>query len=105
MGRMAFRHSWQTGKREILIRGSPQTRQSDGNKTAKRLSAIWEVQLRSAQLRSVCVWLAAEAIEGLVPAPLAWLARILSSLLLKTASVWPANNLARAIDPAIASGT
>jgi hypothetical protein len=58
-------------------------RQSEGNNTAKRLSAICPVQLR----------LVAEAIEGLVTAALAWLARILSPVLLKTASVLPAGIL------------
>ncbi len=53
-------------------------RQSEGNKTAKRLSAI-----RPATL-------APEAIEGPATAGLAWLARILPSVLLKTASVFPA---------------
>ena len=37
----------------------------------------------------VCVWVLREATEGLATAALAWLARILSSLLLKTASVFP----------------
>ena len=60
-------------------------RQSEGNKTVKRLSAICLAQrlpTRAALMR--------EAIERLAPAALAWLARILSSLLLKTASVLPA---------------
>jgi hypothetical protein len=56
-------------------------RQSEGNKTAKRLSAIWLVQPR----------LAPEAIEGPATPALAWLARILSPVLLKTASVFPAS--------------
>ena len=73
-------------------------RQSDGNKTAKRLSAIWPVQLRSTQPWSTLtplVWTALlpEAIEGPATPALAWLARILSSLLLKTASVLPAGLL------------
>ncbi len=42
---MASRHSWQTGRREIFTSGVPQMRQSEGNKTAKRLSAIWRAQL------------------------------------------------------------
>lgn len=62
-------------------------RQSEGNKTAKRLSAIWLVQPGLVQPR---VPLLAEAIEGPATPALAWLARILSSLLLKTASVLPA---------------
>jgi hypothetical protein len=36
---MAERHSSQTGSREILIKGDPQRRQSDGKSVAKRLSA------------------------------------------------------------------
>jgi hypothetical protein len=72
-------------------------RQSEGNKTAKRLSAIWLVQPRLAPTLSV-----REAIEGPATAALAWLARILSPLLLKTASVLPAGNLSWAGDSAIA---
>jgi hypothetical protein len=72
-------------------------RQSEGNKTAKRLSAIWRVQTRPTQARlawtsPIRIPLAPEAIEGLATAALAWLARVLSPLLLKTASVWPAEN-------------
>ena len=79
----------------MVTKGVPQTRQSDGNKTAKRLSAIWLARIRPAQICSAQPPLTgmrsvAEAIEGLAPAALAWLARILSSLLLKTASVLPA---------------
>src|SRR5271155_1797305 len=88
MGRMASRHSWQTGRREILIRGVPQMRQSEGNRTAKRLSAIWGSQPRG--LPPLSTLLLAEAIEGPATPAVAWLARILSSLLLKTASVLPA---------------
>jgi hypothetical protein len=86
MGRMASRHSWHTGSREILTRGSPQIRQSEGNKTAKRLSAMRLVQTWRKTARP-------EAIEGPATAALAWLARILSPLLLKTASVLPAGIL------------
>ena len=83
-------------------------RQSEGNKTANRLSAIWQVQPRSNQPRStqprpiltppgwiwpVWIGLLSEAIEGPATPALAWLARILSSLLLKTASVLPAGML------------
>ncbi len=60
-------------------------RQSEGNKTVKRLAATWAVQLFSVRTSRV-----REAIEGLATAALAWLARVLSPLLLKTASVWPA---------------
>ena len=62
-------------------------RQSEGNKTAKRLSAIWPPQPRL-----TCTWPVREATGGLATAALAWLARYLSSLLLKTASVLPAEN-------------
>ena len=60
-------------------------RQSEGNKTVKRLSAICRAQRRPNRTPSM-----REAIQGLATAALAWLARILSSLLLKTASVLPA---------------
>lgn len=62
-------------------------RQSEGNKTAKRLLAIWPVQPAAAQPRPV-----GDARESPATASLAWPARILSSLLLKTASVLPAEN-------------
>src|ERR1700680_901247 len=39
MGRMAARHAWQTGRREMLVKGVPQRRQSEGKRVAKRLSA------------------------------------------------------------------
>jgi len=79
----------------MRISGVPQMRQSEGNKTAKRLSATRLVQTRSIQLRPMrtsplWIGLVAEAIEGPATAALAWLARILSPLLLKTASVMPA---------------
>jgi len=61
-------------------------RQSEGNKTVKRLSAIAPDQMRFTLSESV-----SEAIEGPATPALAWLARILSSLLLKTASVLPAS--------------
>jgi len=63
-------------------------RQSEGNKTVKRLSAIAPDQMRFTLSESV-----SEAIEGPATPALAWLARILSSLLLKTASVLPAEVL------------
>jgi len=65
-------------------------RQSEGNKTVKRLSAIWLVQAGLVQPWSIGERPLSEAIEGPATAALAWLARILSSLLLKTASVLPA---------------
>ena len=68
----------------MFTKGVPQMRQSEGNKTVKRLSAIRSVQPRSRRTSPM-----REAIEGLATAALAWLARILSSLLLKTASVCP----------------
>lgn len=40
IGRIADRHSSQTGSREMLTRGTPQRRQSEGNRVANRLSAI-----------------------------------------------------------------
>ena len=39
IGRMSERHARQTGRREILIKGAPQRRQSEGKSVAKRLSA------------------------------------------------------------------
>lgn len=65
----------------MLTKGVPQMRQSEGNKTVKRLSAMRPVQRRTPSVQ--------EAIERLATIALAWLARILSSLLLKTASVCP----------------
>ncbi len=52
------------------------------------------VRTRSAQLRLISIWplwvrVPPEAIGGPATAALAWLARILSPLLLKTASVMP----------------
>jgi hypothetical protein len=93
-------------------------RQSEGKRTAKRLSAIFPGQVRPDFVWSDFVWsdfvwsdfvwsdfvwsdfvrpdsvrLVREATEGRATAALAWLARILSSLLLKTASVLPAELL------------
>jgi hypothetical protein len=82
---MALRHSWHSGRREMLASGIAQMRQSEGNKTAKRLSAICPAQPRMRD-----DWSVREAIGGLATAAMARLARILSSLLLKTASVLPA---------------
>jgi hypothetical protein len=62
-------------------------RQSEGNKTVKRFSAICPTQMGTRDAERVL-----EAIGGLATVALAWLARILSSLLLKTASVLPAEN-------------
>src|SRR5437660_1906117 len=40
MGRICATHSSHTGKREILTRGAPQRRQSEGNNVAKTHSAM-----------------------------------------------------------------
>src|SRR5947208_14636211 len=40
MGRICTTHSSHTGKREILTRGAPQRRQSEGNNVAKTHSAM-----------------------------------------------------------------
>jgi len=66
-------HGWQTGRREMLTRGVPQRRQSDGKRVAKRLSATPltdETRVDTSELSRVKTW---------VP-----VARIGSSLLLKT---------------------
>src|SRR4029077_14608872 len=63
-----------SGSREIVSSGAPQMRQSEGNNTAKRLSPARPPHR--------------ETIEG--PATvLAWIARVRSPLLLKTASRVP----------------
>ena len=95
-GWIPARQSGQTGKRERLSWGLPQMRQSDGNKTEKRLSVKRLTQGRSidvaladtalAQGRSGADEVSRETIECPATAALAWLARIRSSLLLKTAS-------------------
>src|SRR5580658_763760 len=90
-GRIPARQSGQTGRRDRFSWGSPQMRQSDGNKTEKRLSATRLTQGRSAevgltQTRSGPNESFRETIECPATAALAWLARIRSSLLLKTAS-------------------
>jgi hypothetical protein len=64
-------------------------RQSEGNKTAKRLSAIWLEALVNSEV-SNHRGLVREAIERPATAALAWAARIRSPLLLKTASLMPA---------------
>jgi hypothetical protein len=84
IGCNAPRHSRHTGRREMLVRALPQRRQSEGKKTEKKLSAITRAQPRCSSNQPVL-----KAIGGLATAALAWLARILSSLLLKTASVLP----------------
>lgn len=81
---MPSKHSWHTGKRDTLTKGSPHIRQSEGKRTAKRFSASQRESRRTHD-----VW-AAGAIEGPAAIALAWIARIRSPLLLKTASVIPA---------------
>jgi hypothetical protein len=75
-------------------------RQSEGNKTAKRPSAIWLVGLANREVSKHEVTshggLVREAIEGPATAALAWAARIRSPLLLKTASLMPARDPCRA---------
>src|SRR3974390_486409 len=71
MGRIASRQGTQTGKREILTRGFPQMRQSEGKKVANRLSAS-----RSARGAS-------EGCRGTDPSRIA---RVRSPVLLKTPS-------------------
>ena len=44
MGSTEARHSGHTGRREIFRSGRPQMRQSDGNKTVKRPSAMRRYQ-------------------------------------------------------------
>jgi hypothetical protein len=73
MGRTSEREGRQTGRREILTRGAPQRRQSDGKRVAKRLSATPltdETSIDTSELSRV---------KTGVP-----VARIGSSLLLKT---------------------
>jgi hypothetical protein len=74
MGCMQARHSSETGSREIVTSGAPQMRQSEGNNTAKRLSPARPPHR--------------ETIERPATA-LAWIARVRSPLLLKTASRVP----------------
>ncbi len=64
----------------MLVSDIPQMRQSEGNKTAKRFSPTW-----LAQVRGLC-----KTIEVPASGTVARLARILSSLLLKTASNYAA---------------
>src|SRR5277367_4347275 len=86
---MASRHGRQTGRRAIFTNGAPQMRQSEGNKTAKRLSAIWEEAFANSEVSNHGGTIG-EAIEGPATAALASAARIRSPLLLKTASLMPA---------------
>jgi len=101
---MPSRQSWRTGSRATFTRGSPQMRRSEGNKTAKMLPAMCRVQRgceadrssedgssedrsdedRPAESVPALGSTLREAIERLATAALAWLARILSPLLLKT---------------------
>jgi hypothetical protein len=85
----------------MFSRGSPQVRQSAGKKTEKRLSAARAAQIRAGEGRSKSevgcskseggrsgFWESgvSETILGPATVTLAWLARVRSSLLLKTAS-------------------
>jgi hypothetical protein len=65
-GRKSYKQASQTGRREILTRGAPHRRQSEGNRVAKRLSAAALTQ------------------ETKTGSTLALVARVRSSLLLKT---------------------
>src|ERR1700730_16151960 len=65
---------WQTGSRKMVSRGVPQMRQSEGNNTAKRLSAARPPQRKTIERPATA---------------LAWVARVRSPLLLKTASPVP----------------
>ncbi len=90
-GRTLVKQWGHTGSREIFGRGSPQRRQSEGHRTEKRLSAAWRIQLGSAPTSSTLTCPISDevfcnTIGGPDTAALAWLARIRSSLLLKTAS-------------------
>ncbi len=69
-------HSSQTGSREILIRGVPQRRQSEGNRVAKRLSATPLTEETREDTREL------SRTAALVP-----VVRIGSPLLLKTTSL------------------
>src|SRR5262249_49004693 len=72
MGRIAERHSGQTGRRETLVRGMPQTRQSEEKKVANRLSAMPFSDETSVEPSPLC------------PDRALFWARIKSPLLLKT---------------------
>jgi hypothetical protein len=77
-------------------------RQSEGTRSEKRLSAI-RTETRPGQAWSNHDRPPAKAIESPAPAALAWIARIRSPLLLKTASVMPTKNRALPRCPRIAS--
>ena len=64
MGRIAARHSSQTGSREILIRGVPQRRQSEGKKVANRLSAIPPTEEIREASNALCCFTASVARVG-----------------------------------------
>ena len=76
IGRMAERHSRQTGRREIFTRGAPQRRQSEGNRVANKLSARPPAQ----ETNEECF---AKSLVSLVTMPVP-VARIGDILLLKT---------------------
>ena len=107
IGRMPSRQSWQTGSRETRVSGSSQMRQFEGNMTAKIPSigslihagkSVSLLLLFSGFLRNFSLRLTSlqRTIECPAIGAVAWLARILSSLLLKTASSDPhAKNVGR----------
>jgi len=64
----------------------PQMRQSEGNRTEKRLSAAWLAQDDGLRKTTGCCASLSLAVLALAVLALALLARIWSSLLLKTAS-------------------
>ena len=78
---MLAKQSGHTGKRETFNSAKPQIRQSDGKKMEKRLSAP-----RRAQWPRILDEASGETVEDLATAVAIPLARIRSSLLLKTAS-------------------
>src|ERR1700733_3758929 len=72
IGSMPSRHSRQTGSRPIVNSGALQIRQSEGNNTAKRLSARSRAQGRAMWAKWTGESTLREAIERLAPAALAW---------------------------------
>lgn len=79
MGWMDERQSSHTGSREMLTRGAPQMRQSEGNKVANRLSAMLPAEETNDATNALCF------VTALDP-----LARVGYSLLLKTSLPRPA---------------
>src|SRR4051794_13256347 len=85
--------SGHTGNRDMFNRGKPQRRQSEGNRTEKRLSAA-----RIAQVWTAWEDISCEAVDTLFASTAAPPARIRSSLLLKTASSPPRKRMRAAAD-------